>query len=705
MLSTWTVTDNRDNPTDPGSLRYAILHEPSGTTINFAPSVSKTITLTHGVLDLKKNLDIEGPGAMRLTIDGNGASQVFFVAQSVTATIAGLTITGASGMFGGAVHNNGMLSVNNVAFASNSASSGAGLWNAGTVAVNDCTFSNNSASAGAAIFNGVGPLTITNCTFAGNSAIVEGGAIDNVGTLVLVNSTLSNNSSHGTGGGITNGSQATLANTIVAGNSASGPGSPGPDVSGTITSLGHNLIGNTVNSSGWLNSDFQNVDPELAPPGNYGSPMQTMALLPGSPALDSGSASITGVTVPTLDQRGAVRGPAGLNAGAAPDIGAFEASSSYLVTTAADSRAVGTLRDGVFWAFFNANSNPANLAPERAAPNTIVFDTRVFSRPRTITLSKVLGTLDLVSQSTPVAIQGPGASIVTISGDDKVPVFLVGHRATATIAGLKISHGSGGFGGGITNVGTLTLANSIVANNEAINGSGIYSDGTLTVAESTIAHNTGDEEIFSPLGGGIDNKAGKLTVTDTTVLDNSAGHGGGVQNGLAGTAIFTNCTVANNRAREGGGGFHNQGTLTLINCTVAGNSAQSGGGVFHEAATGPLVLANTIVAHNSLTDPQGSGPDVRGAAKSLGHNLVGRTAASSGWISSDLLNVNPRLGPLANNGSPNLSIALMAGSPAEGAGDVAFITNPPFAGPPFTDQRDFPRIKNGKVDIGAFQTQ
>ena len=208
---------------------------------------------------------------------------------------------------------------------------------------------------------------------------------------------------------------------------------------------------------------------------------------------------------------------------AAPDIGAFEASSSYLVTTAADSRAVGTLRDGAFWAFFNINNNPANLAPDRASPNTIVFDTsRVFSRPRTITLSKVLGTLDLVGQSTPVAIQGPGASIVTVSGDDKVPVFLVGHRATATIAGLTISHGSGGFGGGITNVGTLTLANSIVTNNAAINGSGIYSDGTLTVADSTIAHNTGDEEIFSPQGGGIDNKAGKLTVTDTTVLDNSA---------------------------------------------------------------------------------------------------------------------------------------------------------------------------------------
>ena len=47
----------------------------------------------------------------------------------------------------------------------------------------------------------------------------------------------------------------------------------------------------------------------------------------------------------------------------------------------------------------------------------------------------------------------------------------------------------------------------------------------------------------------------------------------------------------------------------------------------------------------------------------------------------------------------------MPGSPAKGAGDVSFITNPQFPGPPFTDQRGFPRIKNGKVDIGAYQTQ
>ena len=74
-------------------------------------------------------------------------------------------------------------------------------------------------------------------------------------------------------------------------------------------------------------------------------------------------------------------------------------------------------------------------------------------------------------------------------------------------------------------------------------------------------------------------------------------------------------------------------------------------------------------------------------AKSLGHNLIGNTAGSSGWVSSDLVNMNPLLAPLANYGGPTLTMAFFAVSPALGAGDAAFVTNPPFPGPPpFTDQ-------------------
>ncbi len=101
-------------------------------------------------------------------------------------------------------------------------------------------------------------------------------------------------------------------------------------------------------------------------PANDGGPTQTVALLTGSPAIDAGSTSVGGASAPTVDQRGAVRGSRGLNAGSSPDIGAFEASSSYLVNTTVDSQDMGTLRSAITWANLSTNFNAANLAPNDA---------------------------------------------------------------------------------------------------------------------------------------------------------------------------------------------------------------------------------------------------------------------------------------------------------------------------------------------------
>ena len=82
LLSVWTVTDNSDNPTDTGSLRYAINNAPSGTTIEFAKSV-KSITLINGELEITTSLDIAGPGSTKLTISGGDPSRVFDVLSGV----------------------------------------------------------------------------------------------------------------------------------------------------------------------------------------------------------------------------------------------------------------------------------------------------------------------------------------------------------------------------------------------------------------------------------------------------------------------------------------------------------------------------------------------------------------------------------------------------------------------------------------------
>ena len=105
----------------------------------------------------------------------------------------------------------------------------------------------------------------------------------------MINSTLAGNSTPASmngGGGIESCvlGTVTLGNTILAGNTAS----TGPDFNGALTSQGHNLIGNTSGGSGFVPTDLLGLKPLLAPLGNYGGPTSTMALLPGSPALDAG---------------------------------------------------------------------------------------------------------------------------------------------------------------------------------------------------------------------------------------------------------------------------------------------------------------------------------------------------------------------------------------------------------------------------------
>ena len=80
---------------------------------------------------------------------------------------------------------------------------------------------------------------------------------------------------------------------------------------GTFASLGNNLIDETDGSSGWVGSDLtgtsaQPLDALLAPLGNYGGSTQTMALLPGSPAINAGNNALIPAGV-TTDQRRAAR--------------------------------------------------------------------------------------------------------------------------------------------------------------------------------------------------------------------------------------------------------------------------------------------------------------------------------------------------------------------------------------------------------------
>jgi uncharacterized repeat protein (TIGR01451 family) len=349
------VTTNADS--GPGSLRQAIVNICSGGTIGFDMNqVISPISLSSGQITIDKNLTIQGPGANLLTVQNAAAasttSRVFNVNSGVTATISGLTISGgnlSSGFGGGILYGtNSTVTVTDSTISGNSASGGAGISNSsgGTLTVTNSTISGNPAGnlGGGGIFSGSGVLNVTNSTISGNSATDGGGGgIANGGTGTVTNSTISNNSTSGGagGGGIRNVGTLNSRNSIIAGNTATGGA---PDFFGTLTSQGHNLIGNTSGMSGTVASDITNVNPGLGPLANNGGPTQTMALLPGSPALNAGDNCVLDDTCTpalgfslTTDQRGAGFSRAVENV----DIGAFEqqlvsiirfSSSSYNTT-------------------------------------------------------------------------------------------------------------------------------------------------------------------------------------------------------------------------------------------------------------------------------------------------------------------------------------------------------------------------------------
>jgi CSLREA domain-containing protein len=308
-----------------------------------------------------------------------------------------------------------------------------------------------------------------------------------------------------------------------------------------------------------------------------------------------------------------------------------------------------------------------------AAGDVVQFATPPFNSPQTITLT--LGALTITRS---ITILGSGAHLLTIgAGSGSTPptgrVFLISAAgSTVKLSGMSVF---GGFlpansferGGGILNEsGTVYLTNLHIYTNAASVGGGIYNSGTMHVLDSTIAGNLALEQTEG--GGGIGN-GGTLTLTNTTVSGNSG---------------------------ELGRDILNSGTITLTNSTIGSGSSDSRPVIFNKQNT-TMIIRNTIVA-GGVTSSSNT------VVTSQGNNLIQSASGTPiGWIASDLLNVNPQLSPLANNGGQTPTHALMAGSPAINGGNNALAINPVSDLPLQLDQRLYNRIIGGTVDIGAYE--
>ena len=276
---------------------------------------------------------------------------------------------------------------------------------------------------------------------------------------------------------------------------------------------------------------------------------------------------------------------------------------------------------------------------------------------------------------------------------------------TGNVSGSSTSYGEGG---GIYNyVGsTMSLDNSTVSFNTAsMNGGGVMNDNGTTdhITNCTIAGNMalGAGGGFYG-GGGILNTSGTINLISGTTISGNSGvsvnqsyyGGGGLFNyGTIGTIV--NSTISGNTTNSDGGGILNNGTINHIqSTTIASNVAAAGGGIFHASFATMGELINTIIAGNTGLDFT-----EQASVTSATYDLVQASAGNSlvNGANGNVVGLDPKLGPLANNGGLTLTMALLTGSPAINAGTSTDA--------PTTDQRGLPRPSGAAVDIGAFEVQ
>jgi hypothetical protein len=267
---------------------------------------------------ITKSLRLEGASAATTIVDGDNSDSVFSIFPGYFVFIDSLTITNGSSWVGGGVYIDGStVSITGSTISGNTATEvgGAIFVVDGTVTLTSSTVVGNTADEdGGGIYSLGGLVTVSNTTITGNAATTAGGAIYSMaGMVALVNSTIAGNSAQ-VGSNLFGSS-----NVVATVNSIIANGIGGPNCTGTVISAGHNLSNDTSCSLN-QSTDKAGQNPLLDVLAYNGGETQTIALQPGSPAINSGNNTVCSVPpISNLDQRGISRPQ-----GTACDIGAFE---------------------------------------------------------------------------------------------------------------------------------------------------------------------------------------------------------------------------------------------------------------------------------------------------------------------------------------------------------------------------------------------
>lgn len=638
-----TTVDEDDGTSDPGVGTGTSLRE----AINRANTdgVNSEIVFNEAVFAApRKTITLNGTPLPTLVADG----PLFNRTLLIQAPPAGVEISGNNTSRIFSLNEFAQVTMRGLTLRNGNAQGGSGgaIHNWGLLLLDSCTLESNSAGQGGAIYSATGysyPLTLRNCTLSGNTSTSWGGAIFNDGGEAFIEScTITQNTApSGQGGGLAAyggiGNLTQVVNSIIAGNHGTDVDSVLNDYI-TIVSTGYNLVGDGNAITGIFNQTgdvIGNTDPGLAPLADNGGRTKTHALLATSPARDTGNTPLT------VDQRGVARPQPAPHL---DDKGAFEFNAfneSLVVTTLADEE------DGTSdpaWGTGTSLREAIKYANTDGVNSVITFSESVFAAPRkTITLTGQL----LVQSNGTLSITAPAAG-VEISGNNSSRVFELATGADVTLTRLTLRNGNSGLGGAIFNIG-----------------------GTLLVDACTLSGNNGGD------GGAIFTQSATTRLRNSTLTGNQASSSGGaVFNAGGGLALIESCTITSNTAPAGrGGGIASSGSPTAR--TVVGNSIISG-----NAGSDLDFVSGTSGSDNTF--------------RSDGYNLIGLGNAISEFaaLGDVIANTNPGLAPLADNGGPTRTHALLGTSPAVDTGNTTLAN----------DQRGVARPQSGAHDKGAFDS-
>ncbi len=611
--------------------------------------------------------------------------------------------------------------ITNVTFWENDATRGGGMYNyTASPVLTNVTFSDNSASYGGGMYNFVDSNPILrNVTISSNTASTDGGGIYSYSNCnpSLTNVTIGNNSAAGVGGGMYNyNNSPQIHNTILWGNTA-------PSGAQIKNDSSFPIVSDSVVQGGYAGgTNIIPTDPLLGALGNYGGSTQTLPLQTGSSAINTGNDA----TCLATDQRGTTR-PQGAHC----DIGSYEYIDNYYAKPAASGNG-----DCKSW----ANACTLQTALTSAVNGEEIWvaaGTHIPGSLRTDTFQLVDGVAvygGFAGTETLRDQRNWTANVTILSGDladddsgfsnnSENAYHVVTGASGAILDGFTITAGNAdgadclnsGCGGGMYNDSTSpSITNVIFSGNNAFNGGGMANDNstntTLTnvtfsgnqasdgggglynlYSNPTLTDVTFSSNATDGWGGGLYSYGGSPVLINVTFNDNMADSGGGLAN-YDSNASLTNITISGNTAVEFGGGIVNLNSSSPIlkNVTLSGNSADIGGGMYNDVNSSPAIN-NTIIWGNSAP----SGAQI--------HNNDGSSVPSvfdsvvqDGYVGgTNIINTDPLLDTLGNNGGNTQTILLQVGSSAIDTGNNSTCAT--------TDQRGIPRPQGVACDIGAFE--